>query len=94
MKDGIRVFTVIQTAIGQYHRKKMQTRRLDQRKRARSREMLDIGIRNVANDIVVVIYDGQRGYALRIHQLQGLQNSLIPIDRYDLSRSKVQLSER
>lgn len=57
-------------------------------------QKLDVNVRNVANDVLVVVEHGQRSDALAMHKQQSILERSVAIDRDDLVTAQIKLLQR
>jgi hypothetical protein len=90
----VRVLAIVHTALGEDDGDEVGARRVEEREGWGIGEKLDVDVRNVANNILVVVEHRQRSDALGVHEEQSFFERMIAIDGYDFVTAQIQLLQR
>jgi hypothetical protein len=84
VEDRIRVLTVIHASLRENDSDEVDARGVEERKGRGISEKLNVDVRYVSNNILVVVKHRQRSDALAVHKEQRFFEWMIAIDRNDL----------
>jgi len=90
----VRVLTIVHTTLREDDGNEMNAGGVEERQSRGVRQKLDVDVRNVANNILVVVEYGQRSDTLAVHKEQSILERTIAIDRDDLVTAQIELLQR